>query len=341
MKPLAIHSPAYGWTPRWIQYCDQKAIPYKIVNCYRSDIVSQLKGCSSLLWHWNYENYRDKQFANNLIRSVELMGIKTIPNYESSWHFDDKIAQKYLLESLNEPFINSWVFYEKKAALEWINTADYPLVFKLKTGAGSQNVKLVNNQRQAKRIINIAFGTGFSSKNYKNIIIDRCRKLLKNKDAQAFKNLGKSVYRVIKPVYDLKFINKEKGYVYFQEFLADNKFDTRLIVIGNRCFGLRRFNRKNDFRASGSGILSYEHEKIDMQAVRAAFSIARKINSRTLALDFLYDTDGIPSVAEISYAFPYFFCDECPGFWDSRLNWNSGNFIVQHLMIDDLLADLS
>src|SRR6185503_17089802 len=43
------------------------------------------------------------------------------------------------------------------------------------------------------------------------------------------------------------------GYILLQEFLSNNKFDTRVTVIGNRAFAYRRFNRPNDFRASGSG----------------------------------------------------------------------------------------
>ena len=44
-----------------------------------------------------------------------------------------------------------------------------------------------------------------------------------------------------------------KDYVYFQKFLPNNKYDIRIVVIGDRAFGFIRYNRENDFRASGSG----------------------------------------------------------------------------------------
>lgn len=50
-----------------------------------------------------------------------------------------------------------------------------------------------------------------------------------------------------------KFLIYHKGYIYFQDFIPNNNYDTRVKVIGNRCAALRRYNRKNDFRASGSG----------------------------------------------------------------------------------------
>jgi glutathione synthase/RimK-type ligase-like ATP-grasp enzyme len=83
---------------------------------------------------------------------------------------------------------------------------------------------------------------------------------------------------------------RQKGYVYFQDFLPDNSYDTRLIVIGNRCFGIRRYNRKNDFRASGAGLLDYKPENIDKRTIKIAFDIANKLESDCLAFDFLYDS---------------------------------------------------
>ncbi len=341
MKPIAIHYLSYGWTQRWIQYCEMKAIPFKKVNCYRSDIISQLRECSALLWHWNYENYRDKQFANKLIFSAEQMGLKVLPNYACSWHFDDKVAQKYLLESIREPHVNTWVFYDKSSAFEWIGKADFPLIFKLTTGAGSQNVRLIKSMAQAKEVITVSFGHGFSSKNYTNIIKDRYKKTLKYQDFQSLKNLFKSVFRAVKPASDFKFINRERGYVYFQEYLAGNDFDTRLVVIGKRCFGFRRFNRENDFRASGSSSFSCDPEKISIAAVQIAFSVAKKMDARTLALDFLFDDRHSPLIVEISYAFPVKSAsDNCPGYWDSELCWHPGKQNLQHLMIDDLLGEL-
>ena len=39
-----------------------------------------------------------------------------------------------------------------------------------------------------------------------------------------------------------------RGYVYFQDFIPDNQFDTRVTVIGNRAFAFIRKVRPGDFR---------------------------------------------------------------------------------------------
>lgn len=54
----------------------------------------------------------------------------------------------------------------------------------------------------------------------------------------------------------------QKDYVYFQKFLPNNTYDIRITVIGERCFGFIRYNRENDFRASGSGKIEYDTSKI-------------------------------------------------------------------------------
>lgn len=41
---IAIHSENTDFSKRWINYCKEKRLPYKIVNCYDTDIVAQVRG---------------------------------------------------------------------------------------------------------------------------------------------------------------------------------------------------------------------------------------------------------------------------------------------------------
>jgi glutathione synthase/RimK-type ligase-like ATP-grasp enzyme len=341
MKPIAIHLNESGFTKRWIEYCKKYSISYLIVNCYASNIIEILKNCSCLMWHWDYENYMDRLFARQFLITLNLMSIKVFPDLYATLHFDDKIGQKYLFESINAPVPNSYVFYDRIGAMKWAQNTIYPKVFKLRNGAGSQNVQLVYSSREANGIINKAFTTGFKTQNKYNVFKDRFTKYWRTKNRQNLISLMKILYKCFLPGYDEKFIPKEKGYVYFQDFLSGNSFDTRLIVIGHRCFGLRRYNRKRDFRASGSGLLDYDPEKIDKRAIKIAFDIAGKINSKSLALDFLFDSDSNPLVIEMSYGFPFGdFTDNCKGYWDTALKWHEGNQNLQYLMVEDLLLSI-
>ncbi len=51
------------------------------------------------------------------------------------------MAQKYLLESIAAPLVDSYVFYSKKEAIKWVEETSYPKVFKLAGGASSSNVR--------------------------------------------------------------------------------------------------------------------------------------------------------------------------------------------------------
>lgn len=112
------------------------------------------------------------------------------------------------------------------------------------------------------------------------------------------------------------------------------------MIIGNRCFGCRRYCRKNDFRASGSGLCEYEPELFDKKSIRCAFETARKLESQSIAFDFLI-LNNEPKIVEISYCFPMEGAsDDCRGYWDSNLNWYNPPINLQSFMIEDFIKNL-
>ena len=131
---IAIHVQSGSFSDRWIAYCNEKGIGYKPVNCFANDILAQLTDCNAI------------HFAKQLLYSLEKKGIKVFPDFNTVCHFDDKLGQKYLLESIGAPTPETWIFYNKSEALQWASETCYPKVFKLRKGAGSQNVRLARNK---------------------------------------------------------------------------------------------------------------------------------------------------------------------------------------------------
>src|SRR5690606_7285208 len=111
-----------------------------------------------------------------ILFALEHSGVKVFPDFWTAWHFDDKVAQKYLLEAIGAPLVPSYVFYDKIQALEWAEKTSYPKVFKLRGGAGSANVKLVKTKSQCIKLIKKSFGKGFSQFNGKTYFIDMVKK---------------------------------------------------------------------------------------------------------------------------------------------------------------------
>src|SRR5690606_26871477 len=126
------------------------------------------------------------------------------------------------------------------------------------------------------------------------------------------------------------------------EFIPDNTFDDRVVVIGNRALFLRRGVRQGDFRASGSGLLKYDRELLPEESLKIAFEVSKKLNTQSLAFDFVYDKEGNPLIVELSYAYSMGkFYDDCPGYWDPDLVWHDKLVDPQRFIIEDFIASLS
>lgn len=330
---IAIHHREGSFSDGWIEYCDKKNITYKVVNCYDTDIIQQLKGCDALMWHHNHTTYMDVLAAKNILFSLEHVGIKVFPNFKSNWHFDDKMAEMYLLQAIGAPLVPSYLFYDKKTALTWIEKTNFPKVFKLKGGSGSRNVKLAKNKKEAIKLVKKSFGNGFSQFDRLGHLKERYRKYKLGKDT--ISGLLKGVYRIFAPTLFARMAGREKGYAYFQDFLPNNKFDIRLIVIGDKAYGMKRGVREGDFRASGSGDFIYN--SIDSEVIEIAFEVSRKLSFQAMAYDFIYDEENKPLIVEISYGFGTKGSSMCPGYWDRDLNWHEGKFNPQAWMVEDLI----
>lgn len=334
---IAIHHRKDSFSEQWIEYCENNNIEYKVVNAYDSDIIQQLKNYDIFMWHYHHADYRDIQISKSILFSLEQAGIKVFPDFKTSWYFDDKVAQKYLLESVNAPLVPSFVFYDKKQAINWAQKTNYPKVFKLKGGAGASNVKLANNKKQALKLINKSFGKGFKQNDYWYEFKDRWGKYQANK-MRFFQTLS-PLFRIIKPRIFDKLSNNEKGYVYFQEFIPNNNSDIRVIVIGQKkAFGIKRMVRENDFRASGSGNIVYDIEKIPMDCVALSFEIAHRLESQCIAFDFVFDNDK-PLIVEVSYGFAPKAYDKCEGYWDSDLVFHKEKIMPQFWMVQNMIKN--
>lgn len=332
---IGIHQGKGYFTELWVKYCLKNNIDYSIVNCYDTNIIQSLESCDALMWHHLNGNFKDHLIAKQILFSFEQSGKTVFPNFKTTWHFDDKVGQKYLLEAMGAPLVNSYVFYSKEEALDFIHSTNFPKVFKLRGGAGSANVKLVKSANQARGLIHKAFGRGFPVFDRMGYFKERFNKFRNGKDTLlgALKGLG----RLIIPLKDINMIHREKGYVYFQDFIPENTSDTRIIVIGNKAFAIKRMVRKNDFRASGSGSIVYSKEEIDIRCVKIAFDTSAKLQSQCMTYDFVFDLNNTPLIVEISYGFTPSVYVDCPGYWDADLKWHEGEFNPYGWMVEMVL----
>ncbi|MDM1301951.1 ATP-grasp domain-containing protein [Acinetobacter indicus] len=337
MKIAIHHTEGDFFSKHWIDYCGEQKLTYILVNAYSSNIIEELEGIDIFLWHHSNYDYRDALFAKQLLYSLNKKGIRVFPNFNTNWHFDDKVGQKYLLEAIEAPLIPSYVFYRKSEALKWINETSFPKVFKLRGGSGSSNVKLIRTKSEAKKIINKAFGRGFGQFDRFTHLRYRIENFRSGKEG--FSAVIKGFIRLFIASEYSNNTSREKGYVYFQDFIPNNDSDIRVIVIKNRAFAIKRMVRKNDFRASGSGNIIYSKDNINLDCIKIAFEVNKKIGSQSTAFDFVFDNNGLPKIVEISYGFVPGAYHKCEGYWDDKMNWYGKQFNPSKWMIENLIED--
>ncbi len=300
--------------------------------------MKQLSAVKGLLWHWHHTIPQDVLIARNVIRAAEMMGLKVYPNTNTCWHYDDKLAQKYLLEGVGAPVVPTYVFYNQPEALAWVSQTTFPKIFKLRKGAGARNVRLVATASEAEKLIRQAFNRGF--KPVPGYFSDFETKLGKTR---AGADLLAKVQRLPKRLIIIhranKFMGRERGYVYFQDFIPDNQYDTRVVIIGKRAFAYMRMVRPGDFRASGAGKFAFDLEKLNPACIRIAFDITQKLAAQSLAFDFVTDLQGNPYIIEISYSFGTVGLKQCRGYFDQGLTWHEETLLPEDAILIDFLEE--
>jgi glutathione synthase/RimK-type ligase-like ATP-grasp enzyme len=342
MKPIAIHEGESSWNSRWIAFCRDNAISHKLVDCYASDIISRIRGCSGLMWHFSHTDPTGILMARHVLNSAEAMGLKVFPDFETNWHFDDKLAQKYLFEALELPTPAAWAFFDKAKALQFVEACELPIVAKLRRGAGSYNVRLLRTRGQARSYVRRMFGRGYQP--IPAPLADARNKFIVAATSGGIhgvlKRLMKAPRFFREVLHGRKYFGNEKGYVLFQEFIPGNTCDIRVSVIGNRAWAFRRAVRAGDFRASGSGVIDYDVSGIPQDLIRRSFAAAESLKTQSVCYDWVQRADEFCFV-EISYGFMDEAVYACRGHWDRDMSWHEGHMYPSIAIIEDFIGACS
>lgn len=328
-----IHEDSYA--KRWIEQLQRKNIEVLALDFRATDIIEQIRGCQGTMWHW-FHTPDDKMIAPKILQAIEIgLDIPVYPNMPTRWHYDEKVAQHFLFDAIGVPKVRSWVFTSHESAINFIKNCSYPIIFKLSVGAGSANVLKLDSFSQAEKILHKMFTKGifpYTLNEFSTLAGSRPWRSFLRRFYHAFRYILLKDYPPF-PDYYLP----QKNYVYFQEFLPGNNYDIRITVIGNRAFGFIRQNRPDDFRASGSGVISYSKQDIPLEAVKIAHKISQEQKFQTMAYDFLFSKQGDLLVNEISYCYLNQAVFQCPGYWDRELNWHEGNLWPEEAQVTDFL----
>jgi glutathione synthase/RimK-type ligase-like ATP-grasp enzyme len=329
------------WSHDWIKVCLDEDITFDLVEWRVQDVVNKLKFYDIVLWHFSHYSYSEMSFARSILSALKYSGVLTFPAYDDYWHFDDKVSQVYLLNSLGSATPSNWIFYSLKGVNNWLLEApQFPIVAKLKTGSGSNNVRLFKNTNQVKSFAQKMFSSGI---NTSPSPIFKIRSNL-----QSSRSWGDVVSRLKKSpsfffsLTSARQLNREKSYVYLQEFIPGAKFDIKVAVVGEKLSFIGRKVRIGDFRASGGGDLFYDRSLVSKKIIDIAFNVADHIGSQCLGLDFVINPiDSEPYIIEISFGFSSSALENCGGYFTRSGEWVNTPLSAPREILCNLIGKLS
>jgi len=271
--PSGLNKPRVGVVqdttdcPRWTKYCrflDTNAIPYSF---YDIDSANWLEKAQSFdviaIAVGSCQQYYLEQLRRKCYILEYHLKKKCYPSYADILLYEDKILEAYLAQQYGLPFIKTYIYNKMDEAIKAAAQFKYPIISKIVPGACSVGIEMVDCEK-------------------------KCLSVIK----KAFSRAGRSTQ---------DFYLRQKNYVYFQDYVPNNGYDIRVVVVGDMVFGYYRKVLKGDFRASGMG----EVEKRELPP--KAMQIARKVNdilkNPMIVVDFLYGSDNEYYIIEISPIF--------------------------------------
>lgn len=215
-----------------------------------------------------------KGFIEDILWGIKLQGGKLLPDlvYQRAHH--NKVFMEVLRDVAKiDRNLQTRYFGSLKEIKDNIGVINFPAVIKSSGGSGSKGVKLVKNRDQlfkaAKKLTN-------SCSWYGQIL-----------------EYGLLLKRYVQKMgfFDKETIFRKK--IVIQDFIQGLNHDWKVLIYGNKYYVLQRLNRKNDFRASGSGVLFPIDDKrfyMPEGLLDFACDIYKKLKTPNLSLDIAYDS---------------------------------------------------
>jgi len=220
------------------------------------------------------ENLRN--YIGDIIHYLYMKGYKLIPSLPLLLCHEDKGYQEVMKKLLDIKSLNSFYFSSSDDIANYDIT--YPAVLKTIDGSNGKGVSLVHSEAQLRKVLKKWERIHFIEK------LDLYRRsYLRFKKYTDYPN-----YHNKEDVRQYtKHIKPERSFI-LQPFVPNLEYDYRVLVLYDHLWVTRRWNRDNDFRASGA-------KKFDCNFTAEpglldfAMDIYKKFESPSLSIDVAYD----------------------------------------------------
>lgn len=225
------------------------------------------------------KGYLYKGFIEDIIYGLEIIGCQAIPKFKYLRANNNKVFMEILRQSTlaNKYQINCKIFGCLEEVIDNSGELEYPCVIKTASGACSKGVHLVKNKRELLQTVRK---------------ISRSRYLY-----EEMIDIGRQ-YR--HKGYQKASVHRHKFII--QEFIPGLENDWKVLIYGDKYYILRRQNRPGDFRASGSGLFTFD-EVVDTDILSAAEEIFHCFDVPMMSLDLAKDLDNKIHLIEMQFVY--------------------------------------
>lgn len=301
------HDPLPYYT-KYERFCQASHIPYRFVDIHSSRWMEEARSCDCLVWRplecpWDLAELRRKFFFMK-----EHLGIPTFPSLSDTMIYGDKELQSEVLLDNGFRHPKTFITHDYQEAMEWVETAAFPLIHKIFPSSSSQGVTLIPDRRKARSLIRKAFGPGLTT----------CWPGMRLKNS-----------------------------IFFQEVIPHKGFDLRITIVDDdHIFGYYRIPPKRDFRASG--LSPTIKKSLPAEPVSIARELKQELGSVILSVDFLQSVrDNNFYITEFSPLIKVITCEQLhvnghPGRYSydpetKKLTFHKGRFWIQELSLRSFL----
>jgi hypothetical protein len=272
--------------------CIELDVFYTLYDIYSSNWIEDIQainpnGCI-YSGEFRYAAWRDL-FKERIRFISHDLGIPIYPRMHEYDLWESKRKMAYWLQANQIPHARTWVFGNKDQALEFIQSAKYPLIFKTDFGNASFGVRKLENPKQAMALWRQSFGNGYRIPTYKPYESD-----LKSR----FKALVRPAYRRVRGIRDIP-RDVELDVMLFQEMI-DIQHEWRIVKSGDSYFGHQKLPNRAGMH-SGSSLSSWTIPPIEL--FNFTKYVCEKGRFSTMCIDVFEDNQGRYFVNELQAIF--------------------------------------
>jgi glutathione synthase/RimK-type ligase-like ATP-grasp enzyme len=228
---------------------------------------------NSIIFYTFSQKINRRDYSKDVVYYLNNGSNILIPSYDLLLCHENKGFQELLKKRINLLSLNSYYF----SSIEEISNypIQFPIVLKTVDTSNGKGVFLVESQNDLLKIVKKLERQNV----FTRLDLIRRKYFRRKKSYEHYPD-----YSNRKDYYQYKdYILKEKNFI-LQEFVPGLNHDYRVLIFYDKYYVMRRYTKRNDFRASGTKIQEYDIE-FDNSLLDYAKEVYDKFDSPFLSLD--------------------------------------------------------